>query len=442
MLAADALERLPFGGLEKYGARERILSGWPKPNPPLTVEERADEAARERRNVRAVAALFQRFDELLAAEHLLTYGDALTLAMRCCARTRASPRRCAIAGGTRWSMNSRILIRSRSNSSRLFSAKTCANSPVVGDVRQAIFAFNGADPEGIVRFRERTNCQRHPLSENRRSLKAILDVAHRALAIADAVPAALHTELTANRGGADSPAVRVQLFTGPDGLEREADAVARTARNLVDGGASPRSIAVLMRSRSKAALFAAALRRYGLAVQLHGGAGFFDAPEVREVVAWLRLVETPDDSKYLVLALQSAAIALGDGVVAELARSRELARAALAGPLDTFSPDERARLERFRAIARIVARLADVPLADAVRTIVLESGAEVARLGGDQGALDQVRANLDNSSASHPTSWRIGRRRASRTFCASSTSAPNSTTMKRRRNSRASASRS
>jgi DNA helicase-2/ATP-dependent DNA helicase PcrA len=393
--AADELERLPYGAIFVLNKNGSMKAGWPKPNPPLTDGERAEEADRERRNVHATAALFRRFDELLAAENLLTFGDILT-------RASAMLRKfleIAATLRTRW-LHAMVDEFQDTNPIQVEFLKALFGDDlrhvlVVGDVRQAIYAFNGADPEGIVGFRTMPGCEPFALSENRRSYKPILDVAHHALAGSNAVLPELHNQLTAHRGEAASVAVRAQLFAGDSALEHEADAVARTARDLVNDGVSPKSIAVLMRSRSKAPLFASALRRCGLAVQLHGGAGFFDAREIREVVAWLRLVETPDDTGSLVVTLQSAAIGLGDGVVAQLAVERDIASAALVGPLDALALDERGRMERFRAIARIVATLADVPLADAVRTVVFESGAEIARLGADVGDLDQARANLD-----------------------------------------------
>ncbi len=393
--AADDLERMPFGAIVHLTQKGAPRAGWPRPDPALTIKERFNEAARERINIRAVSGLFRHFDGLLDAENLATFGDVLT---RATAMFRNFP---TITANLRLRWRHAMVDEFQdSNRIQVEFLKALFGDElvpllVVGDVRQAIYAFNGADPDGIVDFRTMAGCERYPLSVNRRSYKAILDLAHHTLANADAVPAELHNELIAHRGESGATAVRAQLFTGDGALEREADAVAHTAYCLVRDGASPKSIAVLMRSRSRAPLFAAALRRYGLAVQLHGGAGFFGAPEIREVVAWLRLVETPDDIASLVVVLQSAAIGFGDGVVAKLATRRQLADDALVESLDFLSGEERIRIERFRGIARITSTLADVPLADAVRTVAFQSGAEIARIGGEAGELDQVRANLD-----------------------------------------------
>ena len=75
-----------------------------------------------------------------------------------------------------------------------------------------------------------------------------VSTAHEVLAAARAIPEALHTRLDAHRGETAHHAVRVQLFTGDDALEREANAIASNARTLVDAGTSPKEIAVLLRS--------------------------------------------------------------------------------------------------------------------------------------------------------------------------------------------------
>ena len=66
--AAD-LERITFGGVKQLRNDGAPRSGWPKPNPERTEEERRDEADRERRNARVVAGVLRRFDELLEAAH-------------------------------------------------------------------------------------------------------------------------------------------------------------------------------------------------------------------------------------------------------------------------------------------------------------------------------------------------------------------------------------
>lgn len=392
---AAELETIGFGALVELGKRGKPLSGWPRPDPARTPEERRAEATRERLNVRVVAALFRRFNELLDAEALLTYGDVLN---RTIAMIAANP-----TIGERLRARWRHVIVDEfqdSNPTQVAFFKVIFGDdlrPVlaVGDVRQAIFSFQGADPHGIIDLAHQTGCTTFELTENRRSIQPILDVAHEALREFGGVPADMHRPLAAHRGDADRLQVRCQIFDGPDALEREAASVAAVVRDLVDHGTPARCCALLLRSRTRAKVYADALRAQGLAVQLTGGVGFFDAPEIREAIAWLRLLDSPHDEGAVVAALQSASIALGDGTVAYLARGGSAARAALVDPIpDVFAPTERERLERFRAITAIACDLADANLVSAVRTIVAAAGIDLAR-SADPAALDQARANLE-----------------------------------------------
>jgi len=391
---ASDLESLPYGGVKMVKGKNRMpKAGWPRPDPERSPAERHLEAERERLNVGVVAALFERFQSLLDEEHLLTFGDVL---VRATAMMQSHPE-IVTRLRLRWkhAIVDEFQDTNRTQVAFLEAIFGADLRPVlvVGDVRQAIYEFNGAEPSGIIDFRSRAR-ETLPLSTNRRSFEPILDVAHHVLDTLGGVAPEFNQLLSAYRGHADPLTVRLQLFEGADASECEASAIAAEIRRLVDAGASPRDCAVLLRTRTKAGIFAAALRAVGLAVQLYGGVGFFDAPEIREAVAWLRLAANPTDPFAAVAALQSTAIGLGDGAVARLAQDSCLARGALLDEIPPeFTPAERARLERFRRTARVVCALGEDRLVSAVRTIASASGAEISRLTDDE--LPQVRANLD-----------------------------------------------
>ncbi len=393
---ADALAALPFGGIKSIGKRGGVLKGWPKPDPERSPQERRLEAEHERRNVAVVAALFARFQALLDEAQLLTFGDAI---VRATAMVRDRP---AIAQRLRARWRHAIVDEFQDTNGTQIAFLEAIFGPelrqvlVVGDVRQAIYEFNGAEPQGIIDFRARAR-ETLPLGENRRSLQPILDVAHHALAeLAGNRYPGDGKALRAQRGRADLRVVRASWFTGEDAREQEAAAVADAVRRLIEiDGTPPSDIALLMRGRTRAPLYAAALHERGIATQLRGGVGFFAAPEIREVTAWARLAVDPTDAYALVGTLQSAAINLGDGALVALAQDGDLARAALLDPAPAaFDDTERARLARFRATARLVSELGHQPLVDAVRTIVALAGAEAARLERPESAA-QARANLD-----------------------------------------------
>ena len=243
--AASWLEGLDYGAVQEMRKdRKGAKKGWPKPDPSRTADERRDEAARERLNVDVVAAIFARFQALLDREHLMTYGDVIA---RATALLRDNP---PIANALRARWKHAIVDEFQDTNGEqvnfleaLFGEELV---PVlaVGDVRQAIYEFNGARPQGIVDFRARAR-ERLPLGINRRSLQPILDVAHAALGELRGVAPDLNMPLAAHRGAAEPVCVRLELFEGAGALEREAACIAETIATLVAGGVAPSDCAVI-----------------------------------------------------------------------------------------------------------------------------------------------------------------------------------------------------
>jgi superfamily I DNA/RNA helicase/RecB family exonuclease len=398
--ATRYLETITFDAINKVlgNGTYSTAQGWPVPTPPRTSDERKREAINERKNITVVAALFEKFDRLLDEEHLVLYGDVI-------GRATHMIRSHAAIGDTlrkRWKHAIVDEFQDTSAGQIEFLKAIFGDDLVpllaVGDVRQSIFEFGGARPDNIIEFRKLAR-RSLPLTENRRSVQPILEVAWHTLDFLDGVSKELNTKLSAQRGDCDPSCVRLGLFGGPDALQQEATCIAGAIAELVANGVPPRRCAVLLRAGIRAGIFAQALLERGIAVQLFGGAGFFTAPEIREVIAWLRIASDPTDAYAVTAALQSAAIGLSDGALAHLAREKQLARAALLGEIPAeFARDERERLERFRRIAHIVSRLTAAPLVDAVQSVILASGAEVARIANVESAM-QVRANLEKFTA-------------------------------------------
>ncbi len=104
----------------------------------------------------------------------------------------------------------------------------------------------------------------------------------------------------------------------------QAQAVAAEIERLVADGIDPAETAVLVRSvRNEGQLMATALEERGIPYRLVGGAGFFERSEVRDLLAWLRLLADPQDSRAVVRALMRPPVELGP---VDLARCTTIAR--------------------------------------------------------------------------------------------------------------------
>jgi DNA helicase-2/ATP-dependent DNA helicase PcrA len=157
------------------------------------------------------------------------------------------------------------------------------------------------------------------------------------------------------------------------GNERaQAQAVAREVEHLVAAGAAPEAICVLLAEPAgQGGAVAAAMEERGIPFHLSGPAALFQRPEVRDAIAWLRVLAAPDDSAAAARALTRPPIELRSGDLARLttiARRRKLdmvaaSEAALDSP--QFQPEARERFQAFlklygAASAAMEERRADV----------------------------------------------------------------------------------
>ena len=84
----------------------------------------------------------------------------------------------------------------------------------------------------------------------------------------------------------------------------EADAVAAYVKSAIEiGRFRPNAIAILLRANAHLHNFARALQRIGVAYQVSGGRGFYQQPEVKDCLAYLRAIDSPDDTVCLMRLL-------------------------------------------------------------------------------------------------------------------------------------------
>ncbi len=166
---------------------------------------------------------------------------------------------------------------------------------VVGDDDQSIYRFRGASRASLERFHSRfPDARTITLGRNRRSSRRIVASAAALIASnSDRLPKQLVSSLAGPK---------VELWLCPDGATESA-AIAARAAELVKRGTSLREIAVLCRTNAIARPIASALAAQGLAHVVIGGHGFHDRPEIRDVIALMRILRDTGDVVALARAL-------------------------------------------------------------------------------------------------------------------------------------------
>jgi DNA helicase-2/ATP-dependent DNA helicase PcrA len=235
---------------------------------------------------------------------------------------------------------------------------------VAGDDDQTVGAGSGGRSMLEAFAAERPEARRIVLTRSPRCGQRILDGAE--AVIAGEQP----SRRLRGRGGSAAGEVR---FWHCASERAQAQAVAREAERLVAvEGVAPEAIAVFVRSvREEAATIGSALEERSVPFRLGDGNAAFERAEVRDVLAWLRLLADPGDSSAVVRALTRAPIELRSVDVArltQLARRRKLdmvgaARAACEGP--QLSPEGRDRVLSFLRLHRAAALAFDSMRPDA-----------------------------------------------------------------------------
>ena len=160
---------------------------------------------------------------------------------------------------------------------------------LVGDDDQSIYGWRGAKVENMQRFqRDYPNTQVVRLEQNYRSTGTILKAANALIAHN---PSRLGKNLW-TQGGEGEPIQRYAAFNEVDEARFVVD---RIRRYVVDAGYSRAECAILYRTTAQSRLFEEALLQAQIPYRVYGGLRFFERAEIKDAMAYLRLVANPDD---------------------------------------------------------------------------------------------------------------------------------------------------
>lgn len=258
----------------------------------------------------------------------------------------------------------------------------------VGDEDQSIYLFRGADWRNVHRFRDDfPQCQTILLEQNYRSTQIVLDAAQ---AIIRRNPYRTHKALFTDRQGG----AQIRLYEAYD-EDDQADYVIRTIRR---SAAAPGDYAIMYRTNAQSRRLEEAFIRAGMPYRLVGATRFYARREIRDVIAYLRLIHNPADSVSLLRIINVPPRGIGAKTMATLESWAMRENMTLAAALDRLASGEpgpfsgRAitALNRFTdLLTDWIARRETTPVAELIDLVLAQSGYRDSLQDGTRDSVDR-----------------------------------------------------
>jgi DNA helicase-2/ATP-dependent DNA helicase PcrA len=261
------------------------------------------------------------------------------------------------------------------------------NVAAVGDDDQSIYGWRGADVRNMQEFlKDFSGAKLVRLEENYRSTQIVLDAANGVIA---ENAGRIGKTLTTRRRGGET----VTLVAAADERD-EAEWVVRelqTRRSASDW--QYREMAVLYRTNAQSRALEEAFRRAGVPYRLIGAISFYERREVKDLLAYLRLVANPADDEAFLRAVGVPRRGLGESSLAILGQTASkwgkplLETARIADRVPELRPNVREAFRRFADLIDRAAKHADRPPAELLEQIIRDIDYEaVLTAEGPEGA--------------------------------------------------------
>src|SRR6478736_5612873 len=266
---------------------------------------------------------------------------------------------------------------------------------VVGDDDQAIYGWRGAKVENVQRFlRDYAGAQTLRLEQNYRSTANILGAANEVITHN---PDRLGKQLWTESGEGEA----IDLYAAYNEID-EARFVVECIRQWVGDGGSHRDCAILYRSNAQSRAFEEALLAEQIPYRVYGGMRFFERAEVKDTLAYLRLVANRDDDSSFERAVNTPTRGIGERTLDEVRR-----RARTDGVSLWEASIRVAREQGLAARARnalmgfhtlvdgLAGETAPLPLQEKIDHVLARSGLRTHYANESRGQLDSRTDNLD-----------------------------------------------
>lgn len=248
------------------------------------------------------------------------------------------------------------------------------NICVVGDDDQSIYQFRGADLRNILEFEsDYPDAKVIKLEENYRSTETILQAANQV--IRNNFSRKDKTMRTSNPKGE-----KIKIYRAFSDMD-EGSFVSKEIQRLATDGRKFQEFAVLYRTNAQSRIFEESFIRNAIPYRIIGGLKFYDRKEIKDIMAYLRLINNPFDEVSLMRIINVPKRAIGDTTVQKL---RDLAQERGENLYDILMDIEEHNLLAGKTLKSVVAfrdlindfmgRSVDLPVAELITELMEETG--------------------------------------------------------------------
>jgi DNA helicase-2/ATP-dependent DNA helicase PcrA len=248
------------------------------------------------------------------------------------------------------------------------------NLAVTGDPDQSIYGWRGANLGNILDFeRDYPDVTVVFLEQNYRSTKRILRIADRLISHNKLrKPKDLFTE------NSEGSSVRLVTYATQ---KDEADAIAERILHLIEKEKyEPRDIAIFYRVNALSRSLEFSLRAHGIPYQMVRGVEFYQRKEIKDVLAYLQLVNNPRDATALLRVINTPPRGIGKGTITRLLQHADRYRVSLldaareSGLIEGLAKKSAVAVAKFVSFFDRLALLNDAPIEEILGHVLEESG--------------------------------------------------------------------
>jgi DNA helicase-2/ATP-dependent DNA helicase PcrA len=194
---------------------------------------------------------------------------------------------------------------------------------VVGDDAQSIYSFRGATIGNILNFRKiYPESKLFKLEQNYRSTKTIVDAANSLIENnKEQIPKTIFSQREQGE--------KIRLICAYSDYEEGSNVASRIAEMRMLQSYEYKDFAILYRTNAQSRIFEAALRKIDIPYRIYGGLSFYQRKEVKDVIAYMRLIVNPNDEEALKRVINYPVRGIGDTTLNKIIATASLQEVSL-----------------------------------------------------------------------------------------------------------------